>query len=88
MHYYQIPTKSWYFCWYLSNAPTQVPTNGVRHQALTDTFIRQVKHISAPAGEKYTDGQGLFLLVKSSGKYWRLNYRFSDQQKTLALGVL
>ena len=55
--------------------------------ALTDTFIRQVKHNGAPTGEKYTDGQGLFLLVKGSGKYWRLNYRFSDKQKTLALGV-
>lgn len=27
------------------------------------------------------------MLVKSSGKYWRLNYRFNDKQKTLALGV-
>ena len=55
--------------------------------ALTDTFIRQVKHDGTPAGNKFTDGQGLFLLVKSSGKYWRLNYRFNDKQKTLALGV-
>lgn len=42
---------------------------------LTDTFIRQVKHKGAPAGEKYIDGQGLILLVKEAGKYWRLNYR-------------
>lgn len=55
--------------------------------ALTDTFIRQAKHDGKPAGNKFTDGQGLFLLVKSSGKYWRLNYRFNDKQKTLALGV-
>lgn len=55
--------------------------------ALTDTFIRQVKHAGALAGEKYSDGQGLFLLVKQPGKYWRMSYRFGGKQKTLALGV-
>lgn len=55
--------------------------------ALTDTFVRQVKHSGAPAGDKYTDGQGMFLLVKAAGKYWRMNYRFTEKQKTLALGV-
>nr|WP_315252956.1 integrase arm-type DNA-binding domain-containing protein [uncultured Duganella sp.] len=55
--------------------------------ALTDTFVRQVKHSGAPAGDKYTDGHGMFLLVKAAGKYWRMNYRYADKQKTLALGV-
>jgi integrase len=55
--------------------------------ALTDTFIRQVKHSGAKAGDKHTDGRGLYLLVTSSGKYWRLNYRFLDKQKTLSLGI-
>ncbi|WP_394791530.1 tyrosine-type recombinase/integrase [Rhodoferax sp.] len=55
--------------------------------ALTDTFAKQVKHGGAAAGEKHSDGGGLFLLVKSSGKYWRLAYRFAGKQKTLALGV-
>lgn len=55
--------------------------------ALTDTFIKNVKSAGSPAGEKYTDGQGLYLLVKASGKYWRMNYRFDGKQKTLALGV-
>lgn len=55
--------------------------------ALTDTFVRQVKHSGAPAGDKYTDGQGMFLLVKAAGKYWRMNYRYTEKQKTLALGV-
>lgn len=55
--------------------------------ALNDTFIRQIKHSGAPAGDKLTDGQGLFLLVKAVGKYWRMNYRFAGKQKTLALGV-
>jgi integrase len=54
---------------------------------LTDTFIRQVKHSDAAAGDKHTDGQGLFLLVRATGKYWRLSYRFGGKQKTLALGV-
>jgi hypothetical protein len=55
--------------------------------ALTDTFVRQVKHSGASAGDKHADGQGLFLLVKAAGKYWRMNYRFAEKQKTLALGV-
>jgi integrase len=55
--------------------------------ALTDTFTRQVKHSGAPAGDKHTDGQGLYLLVKAAGKYWRLDYRYANKRKTLALGV-
>ena len=55
--------------------------------ALTDTFIRQVKHSGKPGGEKHTDGQALYLLVKATGKYWRMNYRFNKKQKTLAFGV-
>lgn len=55
--------------------------------ALTDTFIKNLKWASAPAGEKTTDGQGLYLLVKATGKYWRMNYRFAGKQKTLAIGV-
>jgi integrase len=55
--------------------------------ALTDTFVRQVKHSGAPAGDKHVDGQGMYLLVTAAGKYWRLNYRFLNKQKTLALGV-
>lgn len=54
---------------------------------LTDTFVRQVKHSGAPAGDKHTDSDGMHLLVKSAGKYWRLSYRFAGKQKTLALGV-
>jgi len=54
--------------------------------ALTDTFIKTVKP-KTKAGEKHSDGGGLYLLVKDSGKYWRLNYRYGGKQKTLALGV-
>lgn len=55
--------------------------------ALTDTFVKAVKHTGAAAGDKHSDGLGLYLHVKAAGKYWRLNYRFLDKQKTLALGV-
>ncbi len=55
--------------------------------ALTDTFVRNVKHSGAPAGDKHTDGGGMYLLVNAGGKYWRMNYRFADKRKTLALGV-
>jgi integrase len=62
-------------------------TNTGSDMALTDTFVRQIKHSGTPAGDKHTDGQGLFLLVKAGGKYWRVSYRFTGKQKTLALGV-
>ena len=55
--------------------------------ALTDTFVKNIKPTGAVAGDKHTDGQGLFLHVKPAGKYWRMNYRFDGKQKLLALGV-
>jgi integrase len=53
--------------------------------ALTDTFVRTVK----PNGKatKHTDGDGMYLLVTPTGKYWRLDYRFLGKRKTLALGT-
>lgn len=54
---------------------------------LTDTFTKNVKHTGTPAGDKHTDGGGMFLLVNAGGKYWRMNYRFAEKRKTLALGV-
>jgi len=55
--------------------------------ALTDTFVKQVKHSGPTAGDKHTDGNGMYLLVKPAGKYWRMDYRFADKRKTLALGI-
>jgi hypothetical protein len=56
--------------------------------ALTDTFIKNsTKHSGKPAGDKHTDGRGMYLLVTAAGKYWRMNYRFADKRKTLALGT-
>ena len=54
---------------------------------LTDTFVRQVKHKGSEIGKRYADGGGVYLRVKSAGKYWRMDYRFSGKAKTLALGV-
>jgi hypothetical protein len=53
---------------------------------LTDTFVRQVKP-STPSGDKHADGSGMYLLVKSTGKYWRMDYRHLGARKTLALGI-
>ena len=55
--------------------------------ALTDTFVKQVKPTDNPAGDKYADGGGMYLLVKTSGKYWRMDYRFAEKRKTRAIGV-
>ena len=55
--------------------------------ALTDTFVRQVKHSGKASGDKHADGAGMYLLVKASGRYWRMDYTHADKRKTLALGV-
>lgn len=54
---------------------------------LTDTFVKNVKPTGAVAGDKYADGRGFYLHVKGAGKYLRMNYRFTEKQKTLALDV-
>ena len=56
--------------------------------ALNDTFIKNsTKHSGKPAGDKHTDGAGMYLLVTAAGKYWRMNYRFAEERKTLAMGT-
>lgn len=52
---------------------------------LTDVAIRNAKPADKPY--KLTDSGGLYLLVQSAGKYWRMNYRYLGKQKTLAIGV-
>jgi len=48
-----------------------------------------IKHAEIRSKDYWlSDEKGLRLLVKASGaKYWRLKYRFTGKQKTLALGV-
>lgn len=55
--------------------------------AITDTACKNAKPKEDGKPIKLSDEKGLFLLVNSSGKYWRLAYRFTQKQKTLALGV-
>jgi integrase len=55
--------------------------------ALTDTFVKQVKHSGKAAGDRYTDGRNMYLHVKEAGKYWRMDYSHYGKRKTLALGV-
>lgn len=53
---------------------------------LTALSVKQAKPAEKPY--KLTDGGGMYLLVDTKGgKYWRLDYRFSEKRKTLALGA-
>jgi integrase len=52
---------------------------------LTDIAVKKAKPADKPY--KLTVGGGLYLLVNSTGKYWRYNYRFLGKFKTLALGT-
>jgi integrase len=53
---------------------------------LNDTRVRNAKRADRPF--KLSDSGGLYLLVQPNGsKLWRLAYRFSGKQKTLAIGI-
>lgn len=53
--------------------------------ALNDTALRNAKPKEKPY--KLSDAGGLFLLVQPNGsRLWRLAYRFTGKQKTLAIG--
>lgn len=54
---------------------------------LTALQCKNTKYNPDGKGNKLSDGGGLFMHVKEKGKYWRLNYRFLNKQKTLSLGV-
>ncbi|OQX01363.1 MAG: integrase [Thiothrix lacustris] len=54
---------------------------------LTDTAVRGAKPTPEGNPKKYTDGGGLYLLVKTTGKYWRYDYRHYERRKTLAIGI-
>lgn len=51
---------------------------------LNDIQIRKAGLLETPY--KLADGRGMYLLVSSTGKYWRLDYRVDAKRKTLALG--
>lgn len=54
--------------------------------ALTDVAVRTAK--PSEKARKLADEKGMYLLIQSSGaKLWRMDYRFDDKRKTLALGT-
>lgn len=54
---------------------------------LNNLQCKNASYDPAGAGNKLSDGGGLFLHLKETGKYWRMNYRFVGKQKTLYIGV-
>lgn len=54
---------------------------------LTNTAIKNAKPKPDGKPNKLSDGGGLYLLVNTSGKYWRYDYRYAGKRQTLALGV-
>ncbi len=54
-------------------------------QKLTATAVNQAK--PKPKPYSLSDGGGMYLLINSTAKYWRYDYRFAGKRKTLALGV-
>ena len=53
---------------------------------LTELGIKKAK--AGDKDKKLSDGQGLYLLLTTSGsKYWRLKYRFDKKEKVFAIGV-
>ena len=53
---------------------------------LTELGIKKAK--AGDKDKKLFDGQGLYLLLTTSGsKYWRLKYRFDNKEKVFAIGV-
>ncbi len=69
-------------------AVAEVPSmhQSSRSGALAENAIRDAKPLPRPW--KVSDGGGLCLLVaRTGGRYWRYNYRFAGELKTMALGI-
>lgn len=54
---------------------------------LSSTFCASVKHNGSSSGVKHSDGDGLYLLVKPAGKYWRIDYSLHGKRNTYSAGV-
>lgn len=67
----------------MTNHPTLKPCK----RLLTDTKVKAAK--PKPDGKplNLTDGGGMYLHIKPSGKFWRYNYRTNGKMKTLSIGV-
>ncbi len=53
---------------------------------LTDSFVKTAQPNPDGTPKNYTDGGGMYLQVKTTGKYWRYNYRADGKNKTLTIG--
>lgn len=57
----------------------------IRNSGLTANAVKHAKPREKPY--KLSDRDGLYLLVKPSGsRYWRMNYRFNGEQRTVSFG--
>lgn len=57
----------------------------IRSSGLTANTVKHAKPREKPY--KLSDRNGLYLLVKPSGsRYWRMNYRFNGEQRTVSFG--
>ena len=54
---------------------------------LSDTFANNIKHAGLSVFDKHTDGGGMYLMIHVSRKCRRINFRFIDKRKTLALSL-
>lgn len=62
-----------------------MPEDNKRRSGLTANAVKNAK--PKDKAYKLADRDGLYLLVKPTGvRYWRLNYRFDGQQRTLSFG--
>jgi len=53
----------------------------------TDMQIKAIKLTEGKAKAKFAVGDGLFLLVTQSGKYWKYAYSYNEKRKEASLGV-
>ncbi|MDQ6954868.1 MAG: Arm DNA-binding domain-containing protein [Mariprofundaceae bacterium] len=59
----------------------------VKKSISTDLQAKAVKLPEGKSKVKFTVGDGLYLLVNKSGKYWKYAYRFDSKRKEASLGV-
>jgi len=54
--------------------------------SLTNLQVKRAK--PKDKAYKLADAKGMYLYINPKGhKYWRMDYRYGDKRKTLALGV-
>jgi len=59
----------------------------IKKSISTDLQAKAVKLPDGKSKAKFTVGDGLYLLVNKSGKYWKYAYRFDGKRKEASLGV-